>query len=183
MRRTKIKTFCSSSLWICLHHMVISRSQNKITDFFMILAWASPFKQLMPLAQHCTNVIQMFCVCCDICITFKWTLFAYPIHPIHLRLSLLPLPYIGLIPSIPVCFENWLSTRPFVQCWANVEDVGTTLYKCYTNVLCLLGLLVSVLPSLGLLFSVLPSFSSLAITFHYLLLSQDQVLFSWQRNP
>ena len=27
---------------------------------------------------------------------------------------------------------------PFVQCWTNVEDVGPTLYKCYTNVLCLL---------------------------------------------
>ena len=27
----------------------------------------------------------------------------------------------------------------FIQCWANVEDVGPTLYKCYTNVLCLLG--------------------------------------------
>ena len=26
----------------------------------------------------------------------------------------------------------------FVQCWTNVED-GPTLYKCYTNVLCLLG--------------------------------------------
>ena len=28
----------------------------------------------------------------------------------------------------------------FVQWWANVEDVGPTLYKCYANVLCLLGL-------------------------------------------
>ena len=27
----------------------------------------------------------------------------------------------------------------FVQCWTNVEDVGPTLYKCYTNVLSLLG--------------------------------------------
>ena len=27
----------------------------------------------------------------------------------------------------------------FVQCWTNGEDVGPTLYKCYTNVLCLLG--------------------------------------------
>ena len=27
----------------------------------------------------------------------------------------------------------------FVQCWTNVEDVGPTLNKCYTNVLCLLG--------------------------------------------
>ena len=25
--------------------MIILGSQNKITDFFMILAWASPFKQ------------------------------------------------------------------------------------------------------------------------------------------
>ena len=37
----KIKNFCSSSLWTCLHHMVILKSQNKITDFLMILAWAS----------------------------------------------------------------------------------------------------------------------------------------------
>ena len=28
----------------------------------------------------------------------------------------------------------------FIQCWSNVEDVGPTLYKCYTNVLCLLGM-------------------------------------------
>ena len=27
----------------------------------------------------------------------------------------------------------------FVQCWTNVKDVGPTLYKSYTNVLCLLG--------------------------------------------
>ena len=27
----------------------------------------------------------------------------------------------------------------FVQFWTNVEDVGPTLYKCYTNVFCLLG--------------------------------------------
>ena len=27
----------------------------------------------------------------------------------------------------------------FVQCWTNGEDVGPTLYKCYTNVLCLLA--------------------------------------------
>ena len=39
-----ILVICSSSLCTCLHHMVILRTQNKITDFFMILAWASPFK-------------------------------------------------------------------------------------------------------------------------------------------
>ena len=27
----------------------------------------------------------------------------------------------------------------FIQCWYNVEEIGSTLYKCYTNVLCLLG--------------------------------------------
>ena len=27
----------------------------------------------------------------------------------------------------------------FIQCWINVEDVGPALYKCYANVLCLLG--------------------------------------------
>ena len=28
----------------------------------------------------------------------------------------------------------------YVRCWTNGEDVGPTLYKCYTNVLCLLEL-------------------------------------------
>ena len=27
----------------------------------------------------------------------------------------------------------------FIQCWTNAEDVGPSLYKCYTNILCLLG--------------------------------------------
>ena len=39
----KFKNFCSSSLWICLHHMVILRTQNKITYFFIILSWLSRF--------------------------------------------------------------------------------------------------------------------------------------------
>ena len=44
MRSTEIIKNCSSSLCTCLHHMVILRTRNKITDFLMILAWASPFK-------------------------------------------------------------------------------------------------------------------------------------------
>ena len=32
----KFKNFRSSSLWTCLHHMVMLRSQNRITDFLMI---------------------------------------------------------------------------------------------------------------------------------------------------
>ena len=43
MRSTKIMKICSSSLCTCLHHMVILRTRNKITDCLMILAWASPF--------------------------------------------------------------------------------------------------------------------------------------------
>ena len=37
---------------------------------------------------------------------------------------------------IPV---NTKQLYDFMQCWTNVEDVGPTLYKYYTNVLCLLG--------------------------------------------
>ena len=33
----------------------------------------------------------------------------------------------------------------FIQCWTNVFDVGPALYKCYTNVLCLLGRVSAVL--------------------------------------
>ena len=51
MRGTKIKKLCSSSLWTCLHHMVILRTRNKITDFFMILGWASPFNTAAALAD------------------------------------------------------------------------------------------------------------------------------------
>ena len=43
----------------------------------------------------------------------------------------------------PPCSEkksvNTKHLYDFIQCWTNVEDVGPTLYKCYTNVLCLLG--------------------------------------------
>ena len=45
MRSTKIIKICSSSLCTCLHHIVILRTRNKITDFLMILVWASPFKR------------------------------------------------------------------------------------------------------------------------------------------
>ena len=34
----KFKNFRSSSVWTCLHHMVILRTQNRITDLLMILA-------------------------------------------------------------------------------------------------------------------------------------------------
>ena len=55
MRSTKIKKKCSSSLWTCLHNMVILRSQNKIIDFFMILAWYCLFKYYHYLFSFATH--------------------------------------------------------------------------------------------------------------------------------
>ena len=56
MRSKKILKICSSSLCTCLHHMIIFRTRNKITDFLMILAWASPFNQTSPnLHGSCRN--------------------------------------------------------------------------------------------------------------------------------
>ena len=40
----KLNNFCSSSLWTCLHHMVILRSQNKITNYLMILNLGMSFQ-------------------------------------------------------------------------------------------------------------------------------------------
>ena len=37
------------------------------------------------------------------------------------------------------CPVNTKHLYDFMQYWTNVEDVGPTLYKCYTNVWCLLG--------------------------------------------
>ena len=37
------------------------------------------------------------------------------------------------------CPVNTKNLYDLMRCWTNVEDVGPTLYKCYTNVLCLLG--------------------------------------------
>ena len=44
--------------------------------------------------------------------------------------------------DLKACIDIQVNTKhlyDFMQCWTNVEDVGPTLYKCYTNVLCLLG--------------------------------------------
>ena len=38
-----------------------------------------------------------------------------------------------------ICPVNTKQLYDFMQCWTNVEDVGPTLYKWYTNVLYLLG--------------------------------------------
>ena len=59
MRSTKIKkNFCSYWLWIyMLHYMVILRSQNKITDFLMILAWLSRFNTSVTLLHMVKSVL------------------------------------------------------------------------------------------------------------------------------
>ena len=51
--------------------------------------------------------------------------------------------------------------KTFIKCWPNVEDVGPTLYKCYTNVLCSLGYQLS-----GLAYSRMNSRSLLGVL-HY----------------
>ena len=58
----KLKNLCSSSLWTCLHHMVILRRQNKITDFFMILAWAKYFTYLRDWPNNNSILVQPPCV-------------------------------------------------------------------------------------------------------------------------
>ena len=45
--------------------MVILRTQNKITDFFMILAWASPFNVW---CQAWCGVVELSRVLCNICL-------------------------------------------------------------------------------------------------------------------
>ena len=70
----KFKNFCSSSLWTCLHHMVILKSQNKITDFLMILAWASPFNSSFtkfafmrnPHCVHASIVMEIHFIVCGV---------------------------------------------------------------------------------------------------------------------
>ena len=61
--------------------------------------------------------------------------------------------------------------KTFVQCWSNVEDVGPMLYKCYTNVLCLLEWQnennvhdIYILPILKIIL-----FLNLSIIIHYLI--------------
>ena len=60
MRSTKILKICSSSLCTCLHHMVILRTRNKITDFLMILAWASPFNCSYALDKSYIVLLSVF---------------------------------------------------------------------------------------------------------------------------
>ena len=95
------------------------------------------------LGRRCINVIHMFCV-------FWEKISTTSLQIRQKRVST----YLLTFSRYRACNENastvlltWLmSTQQtqniciaFVQCWSNVEDVGPTLYKCYTNVLCFLG--------------------------------------------
>ena len=52
---------------------------------------------------------------------------------------------VNVLLNVLVCAVVGIATQtqnisiPFIQCRLNVFDVGPTLCKCYTNVLCLLG--------------------------------------------
>ena len=54
------KNFCSSSLWTFLYHMVILRSQNKITDFLWFETWACPLKALISVIFLFVNISMTF---------------------------------------------------------------------------------------------------------------------------
>ena len=91
MHSTKIKkNFCSSILWTCLHYMVILISQNRIIDFFMILAWASPFnsagralssKILWPYKINLLCQKQRYCSKCGAAIEWCWASFIFDGNP------------------------------------------------------------------------------------------------------
>ena len=57
MRSTKIKNV---AVLVYLHHMVILRSQNKIIDFFMILAWDCPFNIPLYILKYIHIKFDMF---------------------------------------------------------------------------------------------------------------------------
>ena len=91
MHSTKIKkNFCSSILWTCLHYMVILISQNRITDFFMILVWASPFnsagralssKILWPTKINLLHKKQRYCSKCGAAIEWCRASFIFCANP------------------------------------------------------------------------------------------------------
>ena len=71
----KLKNFCSSSL--CLHHSYDHRSQNKITNFFMILAWMCRFNQTIQIWRclFSINTIEFSSFWAEKCFSnssFKW---------------------------------------------------------------------------------------------------------------
>ena len=57
--------------------------------------------------------------------------------------------YAQRFPSIYNHSKHKTFCMTFMQCWTNVEDVGPALYKCYTNVLCLLGCGANIIPASG----------------------------------
>ena len=112
----KIKNFCISSLWTCLHHMVILRSQNKITDFFMILAWASPFNRIR------VNVM-LTVIWLDAIQDFPDRIFSDKSYNIK-----------------EMDTQQIRGIRPMLfQCWPTVFDAGPTLKQHWVNAPCLLG--------------------------------------------
>ena len=111
----KIKNFCISSLWTCLHHMVILRSQNKITDFFMILAWASPFNRIR------VNVM-LTVIWLDASQDFPDRIFSDKSYNIK-----------------EMDTQQIRGIRPMLfQCWPTVFDAGPTLKQHWVNAPCLL---------------------------------------------
>ena len=77
------------------------------------------------LANFCGKIQKPFQNCWIYCTAIKT-------QQVHVYL-------IGLILRLRVNIQTQNICITFVQCRPNVFDVGPTLYKCYKNVLCLLG--------------------------------------------
>ena len=84
------RSFSAILLWTCLHYMVILISQNWITDFLMILAWASPFnsagralssKILWPTKINLLRQKQRYCSKCGAAIEWCWASFIFCGNP------------------------------------------------------------------------------------------------------
>ena len=64
----------------------------------------------------------------------------YPLYPLYKKKYVI-ITIVARRNEFKIKFEiyypvNTIMCITFIRCWANVEDVGSPLYKCYTYVLC-----------------------------------------------
>ena len=128
MRSTKIIKNCSSSLCTCLHHMVIIRTRNKITDFVMILAWASPFNEcIQALYIDITSSTIVIIILITLC---KYCLIMYNCHhhtcPPGIYTYMLCV-YIYLMNKLlSYCLTRYLSKFIYIETLCIINHVNTS---------------------------------------------------------
>ena len=117
MRSTTIKKKCSCTLWAYLHHIVIWRSQNKITDWsfyhFFILAWSCRLKVKNQCTHYISIVIKRACLFVYLCGTSSFVRGFPPLTP-----------YIGTSPTLCQLLPE---KRPI--CCLQLAQVNYTIQK------------------------------------------------------